>query len=133
MLAASMISGSVVLLLIGMLGGIAMGMTQNFTLAPAHAHLNLLGGVLLFLMGLYYRLVPAAAGKRIAKAQGVLQGIGAILLPAGICLVLIHGRSYEAFPVIGGIITTVAVLLFLIITIQTAHDLPGSATAASQP
>ena len=49
---------------VGMLAGIAMGIEQNFTLAPAHAHLNLVGGVLLFLFGLYYRLIPAA-GKTV--------------------------------------------------------------------
>ena len=34
-----------------MLAGIVMGIQQNFVLAPAHAHLNLIGGVLLFLFG----------------------------------------------------------------------------------
>jgi len=29
-----------------MLAGIAMGIEQHFTLEPAHAHLNLIGGVL---------------------------------------------------------------------------------------
>ncbi|HEX9586867.1 MAG TPA: hypothetical protein VGA15_03890 [Bradyrhizobium sp.] len=37
--------------LVGMLAGIAMGIQQNFALGPAHAHLNLVGGVLLFLFG----------------------------------------------------------------------------------
>jgi hypothetical protein len=58
------------LLLVGMLAGIAMGIQQDFTLAPAHAHLNLVGGVLLFVFGLYYRLVPAAGSTGLAKLQG---------------------------------------------------------------
>jgi len=37
---------SVVVLLVGMLAGIATGIQQNFALGPAHAHLNLVGGVL---------------------------------------------------------------------------------------
>jgi heme/copper-type cytochrome/quinol oxidase subunit 1 len=74
---------SVVILLIGMLAGIAMGIQQNFTLAPAHAHLNLIGGVLLFLFGLFYRLVPAAGATTLAKVQGWIHMIGAIVfLPA---------------------------------------------------
>ncbi len=75
---------SVVVLLVGMLVGIAMGVQQNFELAPAHAHLNLIGGVLLFLFGLFYRLFPAAGATTLAKVQGWLHIVGAILFPLGI-------------------------------------------------
>ena len=51
MIGSLMICTSAVILLVGMLAGIAMGIEQNFVLAPAHAHLNLVGGVLLFLFG----------------------------------------------------------------------------------
>jgi hypothetical protein len=70
MIGSLMMCLSVVVLLVGMLAGIAMGIQQNFTLAPAHARLNLMGRVLLFLFGLYYRLVPAAATTTLAKVQG---------------------------------------------------------------
>ena len=60
MIGSLMMCVSVAVLLAGMLAGIVMGIQQDFELAPAHAHFNLIGGVLLFLFGLYYRLVPAA-------------------------------------------------------------------------
>jgi hypothetical protein len=44
---------SVALALVGMALGIVMGIRQEFLLAPAHAHLNLLGFVTLFLAALY--------------------------------------------------------------------------------
>ena len=44
MIGSLMICLSAVVLLVGMLAGIAMGIQQNFMLAPAHAHLNLIGG-----------------------------------------------------------------------------------------
>lgn len=75
---------SVVVLLLGMLAGIAIGIRQDFTLMSAHAHLDLVGGVLLFLFGLYYRLVPAAGTTWLAKLQGSLHIVGAIVFPAGI-------------------------------------------------
>ena len=81
MIGSLMMCVSVVILLIGMLAGIAMGMTQNFVLAPAHAHLNLVGGVLLFLFGLYYRLVPGAGTTTLAKVQGSLHIAGGIVFP----------------------------------------------------
>ncbi len=52
---------AVLFALCGMSLGIWMGMTQNFTLAAAHAHINLLGWVSMMLFGLFYRAVPRAA------------------------------------------------------------------------
>src|ERR1700736_6694595 len=77
MIGSLMMCVSVVVLLLGMLAGIAMGIQQNFTLAPAHAHLNLIGGVLLFLFGLFYRLFPAAGTTLLARIQGWLHIVGA--------------------------------------------------------
>ncbi|HVY33766.1 MAG TPA: hypothetical protein VG960_05030 [Caulobacteraceae bacterium] len=51
--------------LCGMGLGVWMGKSENFTLAPVHAHINLLGWVSMVLYGLFYRVVPRAA-------QGVL-------------------------------------------------------------
>ena len=48
---------------------LGMGISEDFALQAAHAHLNLLGGVLLFLFGLYYLLVPAAGAMMLAKVQ----------------------------------------------------------------
>jgi hypothetical protein len=50
MIGSLMMCVSVVVLLVGILAGIATGIQQNFTLAAAHAHPNLIGGVLLFLL-----------------------------------------------------------------------------------
>jgi hypothetical protein len=104
-----------------MLAGIVMGIEQNFVLAAAHAHLNLLGGVLLFLFGLYYKLVPAAGTTTLAKVQGWLHIIGAILFPAGIAVVLLKGPSFEAAPIAGSLIVVAAMALFALIVFRTAR------------
>jgi len=80
-------------LLVGMLAGIAMGIREDFTLAPAHAHLNLIGGVLLFMFGLYYRLVRAAGTTVLARVQGGLHIAGTFLFPAGVAVVVLKGTS----------------------------------------
>ncbi|HEV7599641.1 MAG TPA: hypothetical protein VGO49_05210 [Bradyrhizobium sp.] len=121
MIGSLMMCVSVVVLLIGMLAGIAMGITQNFVLAPAHAHLNLVGGVLLFLFGLYYRLVPAAGTTALAKVQGWLHIAGGILFPIGVALVLLKGPSVEAAPIAGSLIVVAAMLLFTVIVFRTRH------------
>ena len=121
MIGSLMMCMSVVILLVGMLAGIAMGIQQNFTLAPAHAHLNLVGGVLLFLFGLYYRLVPAAGTTTLAKVQGWLHMTGAVLFPAGIAVVLLKGPSFEAAPIAGSLIVVAAMALFTVIVFRSAR------------
>jgi hypothetical protein len=121
MIGSLMMCMSVVILLVGMLAGITMGILQNFTLAPAHAHLNLVGGVLLFLFGLYYRLVPAAGTTTLAKVQGWLHMVGAVLFPAGIAVVLLKGPSFEAAPVAGSLLVVTAMALFAVIVFRSAR------------
>jgi hypothetical protein len=47
--------------LLGMGLGVWMGKTEDLTLAPVHAHINLLGWVSMLLYGLLYRAIPRAA------------------------------------------------------------------------
>ena len=121
MIGSLMMCVATVVLLTGMLAGIVMGVEQNFTLMPAHAHLNLVGGVLLFLFGLYYRMVPAAGTTTLAKVQGWLHMIGAIMFPAGIAVVLLKGPSFEAAPIAGSLIMVAAMGLFAVIVFRTAR------------
>lgn len=51
-----------VLFALGGMGlGVWMGATENFTLMPVHAHVNLLGWVSMTLYALVYRAVPRTA------------------------------------------------------------------------
>ena len=83
----------------GMAWGMVMGVSQDHSAMPAHAHLNLLGWVSLFLMGLYYRIHPSFDSSRIALAQIGLWIAGAIVHPAGMGLVL-SGHMFGG-PMIG--------------------------------
>jgi hypothetical protein len=121
MIGSLMMCVSVVVLLVGMLAGIAMGIQQNFTLAPAHAHLNLVGGVLLFLFGLYYRLIPAAGTSMLAKVQGWLHIAGAILFSAGVAIVLTKGPSFVVAPIAGALTVIAAMALFAVIVFRTSR------------
>jgi hypothetical protein len=58
---------SVVYLMLGVGLGIAMGVTEDFTLKPVHAHLNLLGFATVALAGLIYTAYPEAARSRLAR------------------------------------------------------------------
>ena len=121
MIGSLMMCTGAVILLVGMLAGIAMGIQQNFVLAPAHAHLNLVGGVLLFLFGLYYRLIPAAGSSTLAKVQGWLHMTGAILFPVGVAVVLLKGPAFEAAPIAGSLIVVAAMALFVVIVFRSSR------------
>ena len=121
MIASLMMCVSVLILLVGMLAGIAMGIEQDFALAPAHAHLNLVGGVMLFLFGLYYRMVPAAGDSRLAKLQGWLHIVGAVLFPAGVAIVILKGAAFIPVPVVGSLFALAATALFAVIVLRTSY------------
>jgi hypothetical protein len=112
---------SVTIGLTGMALGIFMGIRQDFALAPAHAHLNLLGFVTLFLSALYYRVFPIAAASRLAPWQAGISALGAILFPIGIACVVIGGHDrFEFFVVAGSLTVFLGMVLFTIIVYRTA-------------
>lgn len=121
MIGSLMMCVGVLVLLFGMLAGIVMGIQHDFTLGPAHAHLNLVGGVLLFLFGLYYRLVPAAGAMLLAKIQGWLHIVGGILFPAGVAAVLLKGPAFEAAPIVGSLMVVAAMALFTVVVFRTSR------------
>lgn len=121
MIGSLMMRVAAVILLIGMVWGIEMGIRQNFAMAPAHAHFNLVGGVLLFVFGLYYRLVPAAGNNALATWQGWLHIAGAILFPLGVAIVVGKGEAFIVLPIVGSLIVLAAVALFALIVFRTSR------------
>ena len=86
--------------LIGMGTGIFMGATDNFTLAPAHAHLNLIGWVTMALYGTFYGLAREAP-KKLAWATFWLNNVGVALMFPSLGMVLTFGmRSNFLVPLI---------------------------------
>jgi hypothetical protein len=101
----------VVFLLVGLCLGMRMGMSQDFTLTPVHTHLNLAGGVLMFVAGLFYAQRPEIPRWAVTTHYW-LHLVGAILLVAGIYGAVTHAAWYG--PVVGAGATGVflAMLLF---------------------
>ena len=121
MIDSRMMRVGVIFLVLGMIWGIEMGIRQEFSLAPAHAHLNLVGGVLLFVFGLYYRTVPAARDSMLAQWQSWLHIAGAVLFPIGIAIVVKKGESFIILPIIGSLVVVAAVILFAVIVFRTSR------------
>jgi hypothetical protein len=115
--------------LAGMLGGMAMGITQNFVLAPAHAHFILLGYVAMFMTALYYRAVPEAAASQLATVQAFVSVVGAFVFPIGIVCIRLGDRGRFMPVLVAGWLTVVTgMLLFVVIVYRTSGRAPARAT-----
>lgn len=119
MIGSLMIWVSAVVLLVGMTAGIVMWIKEDFLLSPAHAHLNLVGGALLLLFGLYYRAVPAVGRCLLARIQHCLHIVGGLMFPIGIGITLLANHAYMAVPIIGSLIMLTAMALFVVIVLRT--------------
>ncbi len=104
--------------------GIAMGMAQDFRLAPAHAHLNLLGWVSMFLYGLFYRCVPEAARGILPRLQFWLATIGLGLMVPGLAFVLLGYGGAEPVVGLAGLLTITSLLVFAAVAIRSLRLSP---------
>ncbi len=84
-------------LLVGICFGMYMGASEDHTLAPVHAHINLLGFTLMTVFGLAYRVMPQMAEGPLAKAHFWLHQVGAFILLVGLFL-LMSGKAVPGIP-----------------------------------
>ncbi|NJM84599.1 MAG: hypothetical protein HC844_21115 [Tabrizicola sp.] len=103
----------------GIVLGIHMGIGQDFTLAPAHAHLNLLGWVTMSIYGLYHRATMARS--RLVWVQSLTAAAGFPAFSGGLAVYLATGNNdLAAFVVFGSLACLLGLILFLIIVIRDA-------------
>lgn len=107
--------------------GIAMAASKNHALMPAHAHLNLLGWVSLFLFGIYYRLHPAVDGTRLALAQVGLWIVGTVVLTIAVGAIHLGYEAFEPMAAVSSLVVLVALGLFTVQVFRS--DVPATAPA----
>ena len=100
----------------GMSLGIWMGINEDFTLAPVHAHINLLGWVTLCLYGLYHRGV-ARASDRLAWTQVTVAAAGVPLMTGGLGAYLATGAHSAPFIIAGSLLVIAGMALFLAVLV----------------
>ena len=105
--------------LVGMGRGIHMAISKDHMLAPAHAHLNLLGFVSFAIFAFYYHLVPMAAEGWLPRLHFALAVLGLIVGVPGIVL-SINGTT-EALAAGGSIIIVLAMLCFFAVVLSGAR------------
>lgn len=103
---------AVLFVLAGMVWGLQMAISNDHSAFPAHAHLNLLGFVSLFLFGFYYRMHPSLDQSRVAFAQVWIWIVGTIIMAIGVTLVHTGHKGGDPLAAIGSIIVLAAMLSF---------------------
>jgi hypothetical protein len=106
-----------VFLLAGMGMGTWMGATQQFTLSPVHAHLNLIGWATMGLMGTFYALAGDRAPRALAWINYVLIALGMLVMAPALATMLLGQTRFlpalvvSEFLTIGGTIVFFAAVL----------------------
>ncbi len=95
----------------GMIWGVVMAASNNHTMMPAHAHLNLMGWATLALMGTFYQL--SGRNDRLGWANYWLSTASvAVSIPA-IALLLGGNAAAEKFAIGGSLLAILGMLTFI--------------------
>lgn len=103
---------AVLMVICGMTWGIVMAISQDHSTFPAHAHLNLLGWVSLFLFGIYYHLHPTIDRDRLASVQVWIWIVATIVLTVGVALVHSGNAIGDPIAAVGSLAILGDMLLF---------------------
>ncbi|HEX4292923.1 MAG TPA: hypothetical protein VHZ29_02205 [Rhizomicrobium sp.] len=113
---AAFFATGVVCVLAGMIYGMVMGATENMTLAPAHAHLNLVGWVTMGLYGTFYALTRGTMSVRLAWINYAFSTAGVLIMIPALALFLHAGNDpkFVPFMVAGEGLTVIGLLVFAV-------------------
>jgi hypothetical protein len=98
----------------GMAWGVHMAMTKDFTMAPAHAHLNLLGWASLGVMGAFYGIAGDRANKRLGWLNYALSASAVVVMTPALALLLASGGKENLGVMIAPMLAIGGMLVFLI-------------------
>jgi hypothetical protein len=119
---------AVLFVIAGMAMGIGMAMSHDHSIMPAHAHLNLLGWVSLFLFGIYYERRPVLDTSRLAMVQVSVWAVGTVVLTAAVAALHLGYSAAEPFAGLASMALLAAMLLFAYVVFRpTAFEVPGPA------
>ncbi len=100
--------------LCGMVWGIQMGISDNLTMAPAHAHLNLVGWASLALMGGFYTLAGERAPTRLGWINFGLSASAVVVMIPGLAILLSSGGKANPGVMIGSFLALAGMATFFL-------------------
>jgi cbb3-type cytochrome oxidase subunit 1 len=99
---------------LGMMWGMHMGSSEDFTMMPAHAHLNLLGWVTMALYGTFYALTAGTTSPKLAWTNFWVSAAGVVLMIPSLAMYLQDQSDKTMVPVLiaGEVLTFAGLLIF---------------------
>jgi hypothetical protein len=115
-------------LLAGVVLGVGMGVSEDFTLRSLHSHISLLGWTTLALAGLIYHVFPAAGSSRLARVHFWLYNLA--LPPMLVALAALLLGHPGAVPVLAAsqLVVTAGVIAFVANVFLSLKRGAGSST-----
>ena len=104
---------AVAYLLAGVVLGVAMGASEDFTLRSVHSHLSLLGWTTLALAGLIYHQFPEARGSRLAVIHFWTYNLALPPMMASLAALLLGHPGALPILVVSQTLASVGVLAFV--------------------
>jgi hypothetical protein len=125
---------AILLAIAGMIWGIVMAASGDHSAMPAHAHLNLLGWVSLFLFGIFYHLHPAVDHSRAAIVQVAVWIAATVILTIGVGLIYAGHEIGEPVAIAGSLAVLADMLLFgwLVIRRERAATVGQASAVAAE-
>lgn len=105
----------VIFALVGVALGYGMGASGDHSLASAHAHINLLGWVSMFLYGLFYRAFPGASAGWMPTAHLWSAVLGFVVMTAALAAKLLATASLAQASTVGLIVGPTLVVVGMIL------------------
>ncbi|MFL5296231.1 MAG: hypothetical protein ACJ798_07600 [Phenylobacterium sp.] len=96
----------------GMVWGVIMAASNDHTMMPAHAHLNLLGWATLALMGGFYALT--GAGGRLGWINFWFSFVGVLIAVPGVAMIMAGKAAGEMPATVGSVLAIIGMLAFLL-------------------
>lgn len=124
---------AIVFIITGMAMGIGMAASQDHSIMPAHAHLNLLGWVSLFLFGIYYERRPALDMSRLALIQVGLWSAGTVILTIAVAAIHLGYPAADRVAAVASLIVLAAMLLFAYFVFRPATSSAPGPTVRMTP
>jgi hypothetical protein len=124
---------AVLFVIAGMVMGIGMAASQDHSIMPAHAHLNLLGWVSLFLFGIYYERRPALDTSRLALVQVIVWSVGTVILTIAVAALHLGYTAFDPVAAIASLIVLAAMVLFAYFVFRPVRSIASSPTARLTP
>jgi hypothetical protein len=103
---------AIALLVVGMVAGITMSIMNDHRQAGAHAHLNLIGFVLMSVYGTYFALNETKATGRLPQVIWAVHTIGAVVMFISLWMMLSGNAAIEPLVALSSFTVLGAAILF---------------------